>query len=434
MRPFNLLSLPEALARVIFVVWFDLKHVASLDSAICCRDLRIQFARLVYGQSTTYYMDFSLPLESFKDLLRWAISRGALFDDLCLCERTTSTEESMLLLETFLATSGSAIHLVCVSFESSSFSVAFQKAFLLVAKLCPNVTHFHGECRHLGLQWNEHLVPLNSACWRLKSLLLDGMKLSEQSLAEALRHCISLKYLEVRTEDQAIPVEVAIPSLKSLKSCSRCMSDAVLIAIGRRCVNLKTLLIFESLTHFTSDYTVTNNGVRAILQGCPLLRETDVTRAAGVTADVRLQLMKRCTTTKLFPGCWPDMENDLLQELLKVSPHVTELSFGGCEWLTDATLTVCAQHCPQLRELTLWECPHVTAEGMRALVIKLGGTLRSIAIRLCPQLGDEVVLAVAEHCPLLEHFYPPTTVSDAAVAKLKGRCVNLRVYRSTFFL
>jgi hypothetical protein len=254
------------------------------------------------------------------------------------------------------------------------------------------------------------------------------MKLSEQSLAEALRHCISLKYLEVRTEDQAIPVEVAIPSLKSLKSCSRCMSDEVLIAIGRRCVNLKTLLIFESLTHDTSDYTVTNNGVRAILQGCPLLRKTDVTRAAGVTADLRLELMKRSRTTEFFPGCWSDMDNDLLQELLKVSPHLMELSFGGCEWLTDETLAVCAQHCSQLRELTLWESPHVTAEGMRALVIKLGATLRSIAIRLCPQLGDEVVLAVVEHCPLLEHFYPPLTVSDAAVMKLKERCVNIHTY------
>jgi hypothetical protein len=71
------------------------------------------------------------------------------------------------------------------------------------------------------------------------------------------------------------------------------------------------------------------------------------------------------------------------------------------------------------------ECP-VTADGLRALVIKLGSKLRSLDFQHCYQWGDDVVLAIAEHCPLLENLRCPSNVSDAALMKLKERCVNLR--------
>jgi hypothetical protein len=165
------------------------------------------------------------------------------------------------------------------------------------------------------------------------------------------------------TDCQAIPVDAAVPSLKSLKSGSRYMSDAVLVAIGRRCTKLETLEIFEP-AEFTSDFKVTDASLRAVLEGCPLLREIDVENARGISDGPRAKLVGRLSPSYLYLGQWSLMHDHLAQTVLKVCPGLTSLSCWGCTWLTDATLAVCAQHCPQLRKLTFpVECP-VTADGL----------------------------------------------------------------------
>jgi hypothetical protein len=50
------------------------------------------------------------------------------------------------------------------------------------------------------------------------------------------------------------------------------------------------------------------------------------------------------------------MDDELAQSVVKVCPNLTEFGCWHCEWLTDATLAVVAQHCPQLREVTLCCC------------------------------------------------------------------------------
>jgi hypothetical protein len=48
-----------------------------------------------------------------------------------------------------------------------------------------------------------------------------------------------------------------------------------------------------------------------------------------------------------------------------------------------------------------------------------------VELQSCPRLSDELVLAVAEHCPLLERMYPPPNVCDAALTKLRESCAHL---------
>jgi hypothetical protein len=69
------------------------------------------------------------------------------------------------------------------------------------------------------------------------------------------------------------------------------MSDEVLIAIGQRCAKLETLQMFE-LAEYRRVYAVTDLGVRAVLQGCPLLRETDVEYATGISGELRTELVR----------------------------------------------------------------------------------------------------------------------------------------------
>jgi hypothetical protein len=427
--PFNCFSLPEALAREVLVEWLGLKQVVRLDSAFCCHVSRAQFISLAYGQLTTFALSFGTSERVYNRLLRWVVCRGAQLDGVLIYggEDRSATEESLQLLETFLAMSGSAITWVSDRVYFESDNPGYQNAVLLVARSCPNVQKFFGECRGCrlqDLQHDESLVALTSACQKLTKLSLDGMKLSEQGLAKALQNCVNLEHLDLLTECQILPVETALPSLKSIQSCSYHVADAVLIAIGRRCAKLETLRIFW-FAKPTGDYQMTDVGVRAVLQGCPLLRDTDFEYAQGISTELRVELARRLSPSDLYLRDWFDVSEDLAQKVMKVSPNLITLDCKDCDWLTDDTLAVCAQYCPLLQNLSLGDSHYVTTAGVRALLSRLGSKLRFVELQSCPQLGDETVLAVAEHCPLLERCVPPPNVSNAAMAKLRKRCVLL---------
>jgi hypothetical protein len=68
--------------------------------------------------------------------------------------------------------------------------------------------------------------------------------------------------------------------------------------------------------------------------------------------------------------------------------------------------------------------PHFTTAGVLQL-IHLGTKLRRVDFGYCPQLGDEVVLAVAQRCPLLQEFTCPLHTSDAAFVLLAESCPEL---------
>jgi hypothetical protein len=100
------------------------------------------------------------------------------------------------------------------------------------------------------------------------------------------------------------------------------------------------------------------------------------------------------------------------QEVLKASPGIAACAFGNCPWLSDNTLIA-------------WRCSNVTNTGALALVIGQGAKLREIQLIYCKQLDGAVVLAIAEHCPLLEKVACPSGTSDAAVARLAQGCPQL---------
>jgi hypothetical protein len=99
--------------------------------------------------------------------------------------------------------------------------------------------------------------------------------------------------------------------------------------------------------------------------------------------------------------------------------------FDHSSWLTDATLAVCAKYCPLLETVVLNGCPLVTDEGVLALAVSRGATLREVQLAHCQQLGDGAVLAIAAYCPLLERITCPRQTSSAAVVALVTSCPQL---------
>jgi hypothetical protein len=62
---------------------------------------------------------------------------------------------------------------------------------------------------------------------------------------------------------------------------------------------------------------------------------------------------------------------------------------------------------------------------MQALVSRLAGKLRSVFLQECTGLCSPAVLAIAEHCPLLEQLICLQYVSAAALLKLAESCPHL---------
>jgi hypothetical protein len=276
-----------------------------------------------------------------------------------------------------------------------------------------------------GKTWDGILASLLRSCTRLATLDLDCGPVSDKGLGAALRHCASLVELRLRGINVHIPADVAIPSLSQLDMRSCIVTDAVMVAISKTCTNMRNLYLFA---HWDANrvLSITDAGVLAVLVGCPRLQNTDVEYAVSISRELRIELAKRSNYTEMRFQGWPNIDNRLAQEVLEVSPSLVllECRETGSPWgLSNATLAVCAQHCPLLELILLQDCKSITAEGF-LLLVGAGNKLRKVHLAGCQQLGEEAVLAIAEHCPRLKmcFFTGMKPVSDAAVVKLAEVC------------
>jgi F-box/leucine-rich repeat protein 2/20 len=164
--------------------------------------------------------------------------------------------------------------------------------------------------------------------------------------------------------------------------------------------------------------------VRAVLLGCPKLRETDLAHSARISNELRVEVAALCNFSRLQLSEWDEISDELALQDLSVCPNLTELDCSYCGWVAH-TLAVCAQHCPLLESVSLQGCNNVTNNDVRTLVAACGSRLCRLDLTDCQRLGDEAVLAVAEHCPRLLEIKCPFNVSDAAVVALAGCCQQL---------
>jgi hypothetical protein len=443
--PSLLERLPELFSHLILREWLMLRDVVRLESAFCGGEWLQKALSLPHGQHITLTVNPQLRYQNIKPVLRWALTKNVRLNGIHIDEHLSSSDQ---LLLAFLTASGTEIrsiscHIDCRNGLSTLFDVANQ--CLNTEKLA--ITQFpyyrlhprmyaaavwypaiFGDYDDDELWWERNLSALTVGLQWLTHLSLVNVWLSTEGLATALSHCRHLIELEIRDDCQGIPLEVAIPTLTSLTIVSLYVFDTTLSAIGHMCGQLETLRVFASiLYHDSSFFPVTDAGVRTVLLGCPLLRDTDVEYAAGVSTELRVELAKRRDFKTLRVGDWSQMSDSLLQGVLAVSPNLTEVDFTRCSWLTDTALAVCApHHCPLVTTMTLSECPNVTDSGVRAFVSVLV-RLRVLHCLKCPLLGEETLFTAAEYCPLLEELSCPANTSDTAVTRLAESCPNLTV-------
>jgi hypothetical protein len=417
-----LFRVPEVLAHLLLQQWLSLKCVMLVDSAFCCHIFREQFLALAYGPHTVFTSSASVISTNSKQdtVLRWAVLRGACINDI----RIDGNSFKGGRLSPFLKLSGCTVRCVRSDYGRGENGCAAQRVLLNAMKRCPNVQKLSVYGQYDDLDWGNCIPALTYALQKLTALSLTNTRLDDTKLAAALIHCNELEHLTLRTEYQAVPTEVAIPTLKSIRMVTCYVSDAVLIAIAQGCPKLEVLELSCPLLEGRSR-GITDVGVRAVLQGCPLLRETDLECVRGISYEVRLEVIKQCRFTCLYSPCWEWLNNESAQEVLRVTPSLETVHFENCAWLTDATLVVCAQHCPALENIALESCLLITMDGVQALLESQGSKLREVSLARCTQFGDEALAAIAAHCSLLRAVFTPPAVSDDGVIRLAKGCPQL---------
>jgi hypothetical protein len=409
------LAVPEAVIRSVLVDWLGLKDVARLDSAFCIIKSRAAFQVVAFGQLTTYRMP---PEAAYERSAQWLLDRSVKVDGVWMYKTlvaNTTLRQNVLFLQS------SNLRWITITEGVHDLGDTVSD----VCALCPNLEQIAILAGSSNTEkWDSWLPPLTTACQQLLRLELRNVACTSAGLASALNCWVILRALKIDGVSCTVPEDVALGSLARLQ-LRRCnVPDSVMVAIGEQCKALHTLLVFDGYLY--ASFPFTEVGVRAVLEGCPLLRETDVEYAEEISQELRVELARRRNFSVINFEDWKDTNDALAQAVLAVSPALERLRFVSCSWLTNATLAVCAQHCPLLSNFEMRQQRSVTAEGVLQL-IRPGNKLRCVALTGNRQLGDEVLVAIAQHCVLLEVCYlAHLQVTDAAVVKLAEGCPKLR--------
>jgi hypothetical protein len=266
-----LFALPETVIRHVLVGWVELQDISCLDSAFCTVKMRPALLSLAYGDTNTYTIKndrraFSPEYHVSEQCAVWCLIRNARVDGISI--RTNSAGDDSLY-ERFLAQQGRHIRWI----YAAEFNEYAPSAILrYLARWCPCVREvcLRSQCDEpTSVCWDASLIKFTQACGLLDILGLDSVNTSTDGLAKVLNACKNLKSLAITHANCAIPPEIALPTLCSitLRQCEA--TDDVMTAIASHCPLLQTLKVFDG-------NSITDVGVRAVLKGCPLLRETDV--------------------------------------------------------------------------------------------------------------------------------------------------------------
>jgi hypothetical protein len=306
----------------------------------------------------------------------------------------------------------------------------------------PMLTDLNLGYNHLNDQWLLHddfpsLTYLN---------LDECVGLTDHSLKHLSKSCPKLKILHLERfifrDDGLINISQC-PELEELCLDSCLHKHNHLIDLYPRWKNLTTLSLnnkyFKSRAdlHY-NDFFVTDESLKVLSDNCTLLTSLDLSGCNRIT-DQGLEYLEKFTMLRelnLF-SCKQITGNGLLGIGLSCS-NLESLSLHDCD-IQDGDLDYLVHwfdgNCRTLQFLDLTGS-YVSSEGISALSTRCT-QLRSLNLSYSPNIDDECLKCLSEHCSMLEYLYLNTrldprmefqqnTITDEGIKHLSEGCQQLK--------
>jgi hypothetical protein len=462
-----LTRLPTELASKFLLTWVDLEDIGHLDSALCNKTERAGYLSLISNASFVISKRFE-PREGnaggilVRSFTSWFLLRGVAVTHISVNAAWVANPGHS---RNYLHLHRGHIRNVTVEMDSS-LPFEFEAALKEICEHCPHVAkldtgrgvtisavtlshiaHHWPQLTHLAIQVDgigdgDEFVSVCVECQSLIELTLWTAP-PAPALTKALQVCsvqlqkftafAPLKPSDYRSLAQRCPLlrEVDIPHSK--------LDDAGLEALAANCVHLEVLKLEKNtkvtnkglvavarnraLTTLCLDGcpNITDAGLQAVAQNCPLLERVDLSHSSAVT-----------DATLIAVG--------------QTSHHLRELSLRAVS-VTHAGLQAVAVGCPQLQVMRAPECDvgravEAVARGCTQLRVLASphadvpaAAVRALA-ECCPllttaelwgeEIGDAEIAALVAGCPLLTRLYVcGTSATEKGLSAIREHCKHL---------
>jgi hypothetical protein len=460
-------QLPLELASKILLMWVDLEDIGHLDSALCNKTERASYLSLVSNASFVISRSFT-PHEGnaggirVRSFTSWFLLRGVAVTNVSVNAAWVANQGQS---RNYIHLHRRHVRNVTVEMDSS-LPFEFDAALKEISEHCPNVakldtgrgvtisavtlshiTHHWPQLTHLAIQVDgvddgDEFVSVCVECQSLVELTLWAVP-PAPALTKALQVCSAelqkftafapLKPSDYRSLAQRCPLlrEVDVPHSK--------LDDAGLEALGANCVHLEVLKIEKNakvtnkgllavarnraLTtlRLNGCPIITDAGLQAVAQSCPLLERVDLSHSSAVTDASLIAIGQTCHHLRELSLRAVPVTHAGLRAVAAGCPQLQVMRAPECD--VGRGVEAVARGCPQLRVLA---SPHadVPAAAVRALAERC--PLLTTVELWGEEIGDAEIAALVKGCPLLTRLYVcGTSATENALATIRDHCKHL---------
>lgn len=254
---------------------------------------------------------------------------------------------------------------------------------------CSNIS---GASIHLFLRYYSNLKTFGLSYCDLEDYAISGLEKSTSLRALELDGCNKLT-------DNGIK-DMGSHELQALyfKRCTRISPEGIK-TVTRKSPNISTI-------NFT-DVRLEERDLEEILTELKHLSRITLSGIHGVNLSTVTTITQQCgqliQVVKL-DSC-PNLDDECVQLILKLCPHLKEISFMFCDKLTDNAFLQTPETIFQynLRDIYLGGCINVTGESIKHLA-RLSPKLRNLSIPMVASLTDDVFIEFTKYTPLLDNL------------------------------
>ena len=274
----------------------------------------------------------------------------------------------------------------------------------MLASLCPRLTHLSGRTT------DADIADVSTFCTELVHLdVTMSHYLTDEGISALVSGRASLQYLEMRACDALTELSVVrvaeryASSLTHLdiSECKYAITIEAIKAVAFYCTNLLCLSISECSN-------VNDDFMHILSRRCPKLRELDIGMTSvsdiGIVSLFAPLHMSPSASAVSSPGA--DSESEA---------SVNGNSSGDGESAPNECATPYSAHGiegrPELRRLAMWDCAHVTDVTL-AVLSDLCPNLTHLDVRMCPKVTSYGLLLVRSGCVHIQSLF--STEPDSA--------------------